>query len=77
MNLETKIEKPDWKQWFPLYGLYKVKVDNREDKPTIIDEGIGTYELKYQAWLVMQTCSVMAAVGGIAGVAYQAYEKLF
>ncbi len=77
MNLETEIEKPDWKQWLPLYGLYKVKVDNREDKPTIIDDMIGTYKPKYQAWLTMQTCSVIVAVGGIGVVAYQAYEKLF
>lgn len=31
-------EKPDWKQWVPYYGLYKIFRDKKLDKPTIADQ---------------------------------------
>lgn len=39
-NLEKKIEKsqkPDWKQWIPVAGLYFVARDKYERKPSLID----------------------------------------
>ena len=36
-TLESKIGKPDWKQWLPVYGLYQVMRDNLKGKPSIND----------------------------------------
>ena len=34
-SLEERLdEKPDWKQWIPVYGIYQIKRDLDEGKPT-------------------------------------------
>ena len=32
-------EKPDWKQWLPVYGVYKAMKDLVDRKPSIVDFG--------------------------------------
>jgi hypothetical protein len=34
-NLERKIEKPDWKQKLPIYGIYQLYQDSKVGKPLI------------------------------------------
>lgn len=37
-NIENKTEeqgKPDWKQWIPFYGIYKIISDDDKGKQTI------------------------------------------
>ena len=36
-SLERKLDRPDWKQWLPVYGIYQVKKDIFDNKPTVID----------------------------------------
>ncbi len=40
-NIEDKTveqSKPDWKQWIPFYGIYKITSDDDKGKPTIWDK---------------------------------------
>ncbi len=37
-TLESKLEKPDWKQWIPVYGWFKMMADIDNDKPIIFRE---------------------------------------
>ncbi len=42
MSLELKLEterqeKPDWKQWIPVYGIIQIAQDTKRNKPTIMD----------------------------------------
>ncbi len=34
---ETRTARPNWKQWIPIYGIYQVYRDLRNEKPTVID----------------------------------------
>lgn len=36
-SLETKLDRPDLRQWLPVYGMYQVKQDLVNGKPTVID----------------------------------------
>lgn len=45
-NLETKLQKPDWKQWIPVYGYIKAIVDENSIAVPI-DENGNTHLLRY------------------------------
>ncbi len=33
-DLEKRLDSPDWKQWIPIYGVFKMEKDLKEGKPT-------------------------------------------
>ncbi len=61
-SLEKKLEKPDWKQWLPVYGIAQIFKDGAARKPRVIDnEKLFWLSTAYQA----------VAINGIAfGVGY-------
>ncbi|MBI4152613.1 hypothetical protein HY495_02785 [Candidatus Woesearchaeota archaeon] len=38
MDLEEKVEKPDWKQWLPVYGTNQAIKDYNAGKPVLGEE---------------------------------------
>lgn len=37
MKIMKEYKNPDWKQWLPAYGVYRVIKDNRDGKPSLAD----------------------------------------
>ena len=37
-SLEKRLEKPDWKQWLPVYGCVKITYNLYKNMPTILDK---------------------------------------
>lgn len=35
-SLEGRVQKPDWRQWIPIYGLFPMAKAYEEGKPTIV-----------------------------------------
>jgi len=64
MTLENKVgqEKPDWKQWLPLWGMYQVNKDAKNGKPTIMDD---ENSWKYNLSIVHQAISFTASYAGL------------
>lgn len=60
-SLEMMLEKPNWKQWLPIYGVYQIKKDFFRGKPTIIDKGKG---LSYNGSALYQAISIVGAYIG-------------
>jgi len=80
-SLEKKLEKPDWKQWLPIYGIYQMKKDVAKGKPIIVsertDEGVKPAKpLVFFGSLAYQGASIATGVAGVYGF-YQLVEKLF
>ena len=40
-SLEKRLEKPDWKQWLPFWGIYQIEKDSSNNKPSVLDEEYG------------------------------------
>ena len=73
-QLERKLEKLDWKEWLPIYGIFQAKKDLFADKPSIIND-IG--EARYYGHLIYQAASTVAIAGGTIYGLSQLVEKLF
>ena len=71
-SLEGKL-KPDWKQWWPAYGVYQVCKDHPAGKPTIIDNN---NQLEILSALY-QAVSIAAIGFGIRYGLPKLAEKLF
>jgi hypothetical protein len=69
-SLEMELDKPNWKQWLPVYGIYQVNKDLFDDKPTIIDREDSASWYDSAAY---QAVSIIATVYGLSQLA----EKLF
>lgn len=54
-NLEQKIEKINWKEWTPFYGIYQAIIDKKENKPNVFDGDLTTFcaSVFYQASLTI------------------------
>jgi len=56
-----KNRTPDWKQWLPLYGVYKATKDNLKFKPNIFDnESSNSLAIIYHGAII-----VSLIVGGV------------
>jgi len=64
-SLERKLGKPDWKQWWPVYGLFQEAIDEREGRPIVgveVSEG-GTKRIKPLTYIgnsLYQSASIVA-----------------
>jgi len=68
-SLEKKLDKPDWKQWLPVYGIYQVDKDIKDSRPTLIDIGRGE-----AIFLVSATYQAVSIAVAIIGTAYWLYQ---
>jgi len=75
-TLEEKIEqqKPDWKQWTPLYGLYQIGKDINAGKPIIYYSGTRLKDGIIGIYVELSTSAVL--IGATIGL-YELSEKLF
>ena len=62
-SLERNLEKPDWKQWLPLWGVYQIEKDLSENNPTILDEEYGSKMLV--GAIAVHALYAMAATSGV------------
>lgn len=46
-TLEQRTESSDWKQWIPVYGMYKAVADARAGKPSIAENLDGDHTLRF------------------------------
>ena len=47
-------QKPNWKQWIPIYGVYKIHKDDLESKPSYLyDDNVATYHAASAAVVVI------------------------
>jgi hypothetical protein len=58
ISLLEETDKPDWKQWLPVYGIYKMIADGFKRKPTIIDNRRG--EAVFLGSAIYQATSLIA-----------------
>lgn len=75
-TLEGKVGKPDWKQWLPVYGTFRVIKDKLTNKPTIIDMskgGTGLEVARYVGSAVYQGFSWLGVGYGL----YKLAERIF
>ena len=61
-TLEKKAEKANWKQWLPVYGIFKAYKDSNEDKPSIMTT---SNDLVFFGNAVSQAISVVSAGHGL------------
>jgi hypothetical protein len=59
-----EIDKPDWKQWLPVYGIYQLVSDGFKRKPTIIDNRRG--ETIFLGSAIYQATSLIALTYGVS-----------
>lgn len=71
-NLEKKLEKPHWSQWVPLYGIHKIKKDEKDNKPTLFDdEKSALYRMSISYHVLLAS---YVFIGSAAGATYGLYE---
>ncbi|MCH7568035.1 MAG: hypothetical protein IIA87_01305 [Nanoarchaeota archaeon] len=81
-SLERKLDKPDWKQWLPVYGVYQGIRDARNGKPNFILEQTeqGVKLTRPAMFVVSATYHAVTTVAVSKGIIYGLYqlaEKLF
>ncbi|MBR9683872.1 hypothetical protein GOV03_05020 [Candidatus Woesearchaeota archaeon] len=68
-NLESEVQKPNWKQWLPLYGVKQILKDDEAGKPLII--GKEEHSVRYCATGLYHSLFVMPlTLGVLASAAY-------
>jgi hypothetical protein len=67
-SLEKKLEKPDWKQWLPICGLYRFHLDSKAEKPLVTQMNTKK-EAVYRKWFYQTYQSSSIAIG-IIGTFY-------
>ncbi len=60
-----KIERPDWKQWIPVYGVYQVFHDIMRGRPTVADN---TYSLTFFLSMLPQSAAIFSIAGLIGSL---------
>ena len=52
-DLENKIGKPDWKQYVPVYGIYRAISDDKKGLPSIVQsEGVQIMSAAYHGTII-------------------------
>jgi len=69
--LEEKVEKINWKEWIPIYGVYQTIKNTREGRPSVIgtptEEGLrNSGPLLYWGNIAYHAVAIGSAVEGIA-----------
>ena len=72
-SLERKLERSDWKQWLPVYGLIQTLKDIHNGKPTILANSEFTKGLGFICYQVVSPTVIMYNI--IYGT--ELVEKLF
>lgn len=58
-SLENKLEeKPDWKQWLPVYGIYELIKDGLNKRPIVNPNSA----LAKYTWVIYQSASIIYLV---------------
>jgi len=57
-----KNNKPDWKQWIPIYGIFKAFNDEKNDKPTIYQGGPLNYYSSMAYHIVTSTSTIIGLI---------------
>ena len=72
---ERELERPDWKQWTPIYGIYEIRRANATNRPAINDEESSpiTYYGGFVYHGVAASALGLAVLHGLA----QLVEKIF
>lgn len=72
-TLDHKLERPDWKQWMPISGVFAARKALSLGKPTVLDYGRGiARETYFLGYVLFQGSSLLATSYGL----YQLAEKL-
>ena len=67
MEQEKQIENLDWKQWIPIYGIYKTMKDASEGKPSLAD--FESHRIRFAGSAIYQGVTVTGAlIGGLDGL---------
>ena len=76
-TLESKIGKPDWKQWLPVYGHFKLRKDEAAGKPVAIDNYMDLYSIYQSTSFIIGSYFVMLGIDRlISKLSPEIYEKL-
>jgi len=76
-SLERELEKPDWKQWIPVWGLRELYRANFVEGAPAINGDAANHPVRYYGSMIYHP---IAAIGTVAGTVYglaQLVEKLF
>lgn len=73
-NLEKELEKPDWKQWIPVYGLSRIYRAEIDGAPSISDEN---YPIRCSGSCAYHGITAATAIVGTMYGLTQLVEKLF
>ena len=76
-TLKKKLDKPNWKQWLPVYGIYQNIKDALNDKPNMILTTDGGIQPTRPAVFLGSSAYQAVSVVGTAYGLYQLAEKLF
>ena len=66
-SLERRLEKPNWKQWIPIYGLYEImRAQYITNAPAVTDDDLeNPLSLTWQGSLVLHTAGLIGATYGL------------
>ena len=66
-SLESKLEKPDWKQWIPIFGLYEVSKANIKGAPAI-NENMIDHPIIYFGGMIYHAMITAGTISMIYGL---------
>jgi len=72
-SLEKESEKPDWKQWIPVFGIYKICRANFVEKAPAIDNDPTNHPIRYYGSAVYHAVTTVGVACGLVKL----IEKLF
>ena len=71
LTLEQRAESPDWKQWIPVYGIYKAIADAKANKPSIAQSFEGDHDARfYLSAFYHSTTTIGVIIGAIETLDY-------
>ena len=77
LERELEKEKPDWKQWIPVYGLREIYRANFVEIAPAINDDKENHPIRYHGSYIYHAVTTIAAgAGAMYGLA-QLVEKLF
>ena len=66
-SLDKSIERENWKQWLPVYGVIQGIVDDIKSKPSVIRDT--NHPIKYVGSAIYQGISIVGAYEGLCKLA--------
>jgi len=76
-SLDRELEKPDWKQWIPLFGLREIYRANFVENVPAINDDSENNPVRYRGAIIYHSITVAGTTAGtIYGLA-QLVETLF